>query len=142
MSLVSFRYRNSKPTNPTPGYFYWVDFQDGNHQIWFAPDEQSRHLILLNNESWVERINNLVSRLTTDEGRISDNESDIAEIQTRLSEIKDEILGEIDLTPYLTEDDLTDYAKKSDIHELTESDYDIIAEKVNEKTLNLTWKEI
>ena len=101
MSLVSFRYRSSKPTHPTPGYFYWVDFQDGTHQIWFAPDEQASHLILLNKD--------------------------------------------VDLTPYVTADVLAEYAKLTDIpdvHELTDSDYDIIAEKVNEKTLNLTWKEI
>lgn len=142
MSFVSFRYRTSKPTEPVPGYFYWVDLQNDEHQIWFAPDENEEHLILLNNESWIESINNLVSRLTTNEGRISDNESDIAEIQTRLSEIKDEILGEIDLSPYLTEEDLTDYAKKSELHDLTDEDYDIIAEKVNNKLFKLTWKEI
>lgn len=106
MSFVKFRYRRSKPSEPVPGSFYWVELDDDEtHQIWFAPDTNPEHLILLNEN---------------------------VDLSSYVSE---EVLAEV----------LADYAKTTDIPEiteLTESDYDKIAEKVNEKTLHLTWQEI
>ena len=114
MSLVNFVHRSSKPTNPVAGTFYWVD-ENAGHKIYFAPDDNAEHLLLLNDERWVSEIESLLLRLSDDEERISANEGDIEWIKTRLGELKDEILGEIDLTPYLIEDDLVDYAKKNEI---------------------------
>ncbi len=105
MSLVNFKYRSSIPLEPAKGSFYWVELDDYEHQIWFAPDNNPEHLILLNKD--------------------------------------------VDLSEYVSEDVLaevlSEYAKLTDIPEITEltdSDYDKIAEKVNEKTIKLTWQKI
>lgn len=95
-------------------------------------------MILLNekfDESLLEELRNEITGIG----------SEVEGIEDRLSTIKDEILSQIDLTPYLTEDDLDGYVKDSDLDdyikkgdiELEDSDYEIIAEKVK-----LTWKVI
>ena len=107
MSLVQFRYRKSKPTDPVKGSFYWVELED-KIQIWFSPDGTEENLILLSNE--VDE--SIVSRIAEAEGNI---------------EAIQEILDTIDLSHL----------------ELTDSDYDIIVERVNEKIVPpLKWIEI
>lgn len=128
MILVDFIHRSSKPINPNKGTFYWVEYDDKT-EIWFASSNDVDGLILLNNQLDIERI------------------------QETLRGVKEEIIREIDLSPYLTSGDLEGYAKIDDIPdvsnfvtrdelddiELTDSDYNMIIEKVSEK---LTWKVI
>jgi len=206
MSLVDFRYRRTKPVSPESGYFYWVDSVDDGTQIWFSPDSNPEHLILLNDKftEEFEKLESLSSKITNMEIGVEDVTNALEEINSTLSRLKGEILEEVEakgyltstdldgyakledlpevptkvselendadyLTDsdldeyakiedlpsvpenvselvndagYLTEDDLEDYAKKEDIHELDDSDYDIIAEKVNERMSKLTWTEI
>jgi hypothetical protein len=137
MNFVGFIHRHTKPATPVPGAFYWVDVVNDEPQMWFAPTDNQDDMILLNNkEIGGERFAELVSRVEAAEGSIE-------EIQERISNLKDEILGELDLSSYLedyvTKEELEDY--HPDV-ELTDSDYDRIAEKVNEKTFKLTWKAI
>lgn len=151
MSLVDFVHRGSKPTSPNRGTFYWVEGDET--KIYFASSDDEDGLILLNDKLDEDTIN-----------KITKAENDIIDIQQTLITIKDEILNDIDLSPYLTDSDLDDYAKKSEIPDVSnfatkgeipdvsdfitkdeipeiimDSDYDIIIEKVNEK---LTWKVI
>lgn len=99
--LVEFRHRSSKPTQPTRGFFYWVETQNKS-QIWFAPTTNERDMLLLTNEDIIERLEELESKVST-------NEESIQSIQETLNGIKDEILGEVEST----------YAKKTDIPNLT-----------------------
>ena len=112
MRFVDFIHRSSKPTNPKPGCFYWIE-NGSDPQLWFAPDEDPRNLLLLNNEIEKSKFDELVSL-------VSNHTGDIIEIQNRLSRIE-EILDNIHI-------------------DLTDSDYDKIADKVSEKLL--TWKVI
>ena len=126
MSLVQFRYRKSIPTDPVKGSFYWVDLED-KIQIWFSPDGISENLVLLSNE--VDE--SIISRIAEAEGHI---------------ETINEILNGLNISEFIKLDDLAEYAKISDIPdliELTDSDYDIIVERVNEKIVPpLKWIEI
>jgi len=133
---VKFKYRLQYPSEVKAGYFYWVHTQEDN--IYFAPTDNPEDMILLNekfDESLLEELRNEITGVG----------SEIESIEDRLSTIKNEILSQIDLTPYLTEDDLDGYVKDSDLNdyikkgdiELEDSDYEIIAEKVK-----LTWKVI
>ena len=126
MSLVQFRYRKSIPTDPVKGSFYWVDLED-KIQIWFSPDGISENLVLLSNE--VDE--SIISRIAEAEGNI---------------ETINEILNGLNISEFIKLDDLAEYAKISDIPdliELTDSDYDIIVERVNEKIVPpLKWIEI
>ena len=110
MSLVDFVHRGSKPSNPNKGTFYWVEENDKT-EIWFASTNDEEGLILLNNK--------------LDDGiisRISDAEGNIDNIRN--------ILNEIDLSPYLTNDDLTGYVKTEDIENfITSDDLDYLASK-------------
>ena len=137
MNFVGFIHRHNKPVTPVPGAFYWVDVVNDEPQMWFAPTDNQDDMILLNNkEIGGERFAELVSRVEAAEGSIE-------EIQERISNLKDEILGELDLSSYL--EDYVTKEELEDFHpdvELTDSDYDRIAEKVNEKTFKLTWKAI
>ena len=99
---VNFVYRTSKPTNPSPGYFYWVDYSSGVTEIWFAPTTDVDDLLLLTNEDIIKRLEELKSK-------VSNNEENIQSIQETLGGIKDEILGEVEET----------YVKKTDIPNLT-----------------------
>lgn len=137
MNFVGFIHRHNKPATPVPGAFYWVDVVNDEPQMWFAPTDNQDDMILLNNkEIGGERFAELVSRVEAAEGSIE-------EIQERISNLKNEILGELDLSSYL--EDYVTKEELEDFHpdvELTDSDYDRIAEKVNDKTFKLTWKAI
>ena len=136
---IEFRHRRNKPSSPTEGYFYWVETDD-NNQIWFAPDGNPDNMVLLSNEV----SNEIISRIENAEGNISSIQeilnqvredlsgvdSDIDSINERLDDIEESIGG------FATKEDL----ENIDV-DLTDSDYDIIAEKVNE-SFKLTWKEI
>ena len=99
--LVEFRHRSSKPTQVTPGFFYWIGTED-KQEIWFAPTTNVDDMLLLTNEDIIERLEELESKVST-------NEESIQSIQETLDGIKDEILGEVEST----------YAKKTDIPNLT-----------------------
>lgn len=130
MSLVGFIHRHNKPLTPVSGSFYWIDGEGNEPQMWFAPSDVQDDMILLNDkEIGGERFAELVTRVENAEGSIE-------EIREKISNLKDEILGEIDLSSYVTIDDL------AELSELTDSDYDRIAERVNDKMFTLTWKAI
>lgn len=132
-SEIKFIIRSSKPADPIEGYFYWIDNGiPAETQLWFAPSGNSDEMILLNDkEIGGERFEELVARVDTTESEIDniiniilDDEEVIAaafnNLNSRLVHIETEGL---------------------DV-ELTDSDYDKIAEKVNDKMLTLTWKAI
>ena len=88
---VDFVHRTSKPTTPTKGIFYWVQESTGS-QIWFAPSDDPSELILLNG---YEGFDGLIERLDKLEGKVDNLPDDISE---RLSELKNEILFQVDKT--------------------------------------------
>ena len=88
---VDFVHRTSKPTTPTAGFFYWVEDSTGS-QIWFAPSDDPSELILLNG---YEGFDGLIERLDKLEGKVDNLPDDISE---RLSELKNEILSQVDKT--------------------------------------------
>ena len=145
MSLVQFRHRTSKPTDPVKGSFYWVELED-KVEIWFSPDGIADNLVLLSND--VDE--SILSRISTAEDEITAIKEIIAGIDLSQYVKAEDIQGLIDLSDYAKKEDvpglidLSDYAKKEDIPdeiELTDSDYDIIAEKVNEKIVPpLRWE--
>ena len=108
MELVKFKYRSSKPSEVYRGYFYWVENQEVGNQIWFAPTDNPDDMILLNENIDEGVFGELIDRLSAAEGNIES-------INTELSSIADEILSQIDLTPYLTEDDLEGYVRDSEL---------------------------
>ena len=152
-----FIHRNIKPTGRVePGYFYWIE-NEGEPEIYFSPGSNPDDMILLNEKIKAEDLQELVEL----KSRMESAESRIGEIESRMSTLKDEILGEIDLREYLTEDDLEGYAKKDEIPvkvsdlendagylteseipdmELDDSDFEMITEKVTKE--KLTWKVI
>jgi len=131
MSLVQFRYRRSKPTEPVMGSFYWVDLGD-KVEIWFSPDGIEEHLVLLSNEVDAS----IVSRLSDIEERLSTEESEMDSITDVIDAIQEALEG-IDLSEYVKLEDLPS------LIELSDSDYDIIVERVNEKVVPpLRWIEI
>ena len=67
MSLVQFRHRTSKPTDPVKGSFYWVELED-KVEIWFSPDGIEENLILLSNN--VDE--SILSRIEAAEGSIEE----------------------------------------------------------------------
>ena len=129
MSLVDFRYRRSKPDSPEPGYFYWIDNQDGNHQLWFAVTENQDEMLLLN-EDLTERFEGLVSRVVDIESGIDSVNSALVEIRNLLEETKDEILNDIDSRGYLTNSDLDGYVKIEVLEDyIPKSELDELAKK-------------
>ena len=88
---VDFVHRASKPEIPTAGFFYWVEDSTGS-QIWFAPSKDPSELILLNG---YEGFDDLIKRLNKLEGKVDKLPNDISE---RLSELKNEILSQVDKT--------------------------------------------
>ena len=88
---VDFVHRKSKPEKPTAGFFYWVQESTGS-QIWFAPSDDPSELILLNG---YEGFDGLIERLDKLEGKVNNLPDDISE---RLSELKNEILSQVDKT--------------------------------------------
>ena len=91
MITVDFVHRKSKPEKPTAGFFYWVEESTGS-QIWFAPSDDPSELILLNG---YEGFDGLIERLDKLEGKVDNLPDDISE---RLSELKNEILSQVDKT--------------------------------------------
>lgn len=122
---IKFRHRLGKPSNPVEGWFYWVERENDTSQIWYAVNTNPDDMLLLSDEVG----EGLKQRLEEAEGNVE-----------QMQEILDEIVSK----NYLTQDDLEGYAKIEDVHdiELTEEDYDAIAEKVNQKTFSLKWIEI
>ena len=88
---VDFVHRASKPETPTAGIFYWVQDSTGS-QIWFAPSKVQDEMILLNG---YEGFDDLIKRLGTLEGKVDNLPDDISEM---LSELKNEILSQVDKT--------------------------------------------
>ena len=140
-----FKYRTSWPTTVDVGNFYWIEL-NGEHQIWFSPDTDPDNMILLNDKSIDEdRITELINEVTDPKiqeqldafrEEILERISDLANIPTKVSELEND-------AGYLTESDLDDFVP--DV-ELTDSDWerinDKITEKVNEKSVTLTWQVI
>ena len=91
MITVEFVHRKSKPEKPTAGFFYWVEESTGS-QIWFAPSDDPSELILLNG---YEGFDGLIERLDKLEGKVDNLPDDISK---RLSELKNEILSQVDKT--------------------------------------------
>ena len=89
--IVDFVHRASKPETPTAGIFYWVQDSTGS-QIWLAPSDDKDELILLNG---YEGFDDLIERLGTLEGKVDKLPNDISE---RFSELKNEILSQVDKT--------------------------------------------
>lgn len=131
---VKFKYRLQYPSEVKKGYFYWVQEQENN--IYFAPTDNPGDMILL---SYV-----------FDDSQISQWESKISGLEGKVEGIQ-EILNEMgeELKQYLTSSDLDDYVNRKELQEIldgfvpdiSDSDFDIIAEKVTEK-VKLTWKVI
>lgn len=131
---VKFKYRLQYPSEVKKGYFYWVQEQENN--IYFAPTDNPEDMILL---SYV-----------FDDSQISQWTSKIAGLEGKVEGIQ-EILNEMgeELKQYLTSSDLDDYVNRKELQEIldgfvpdiSDSDLDIIAEKVTEK-VKLTWKVI
>ena len=134
MDDVKFKYRLQYPSEVKKGYFYWVQEQENN--IYFAPTNNPEDMILL---SYV-----------FDDSQISQWESKISGLEGKVEGIQ-EILNEMgeELKQYLTSSDLDDYVNRKELQEIldgfvpdiSDSDFDIIAEKVTEK-VKLTWKVI
>ena len=134
MDDVKFKYRLQYPSEVKKGYFYWVQEQEDN--IYFAPTDNPGDMILL---SYV-----------FDDSQISQWESKISGLEGKVEGIQ-EILNEMgeELKQYLTSSDLDDYVNRKELQEIldgfvpdiSDSDFDIIAEKVTEK-VKLTWKVI
>lgn len=134
MDDVKFKYRLQYPSEVKKGYFYWVHGQEDN--IYFAPTDNPEDMILL---SYV-----------FDDSQISQWASKIAGLEGKVEGIQ-EILNEMgeELKQYLTSSDLDDYVNRKELQEIldefvpdiSDSDFDIIAEKVTEK-VKLTWKVI
>lgn len=134
MDDVKFKYRLQYPSEVKKGYFYWVQEQENN--IYFAPTDNPGDMILL---SYV-----------FDDSQISQWESKISGLEGKVEGIQ-EILNEMgeELKQYLTSSDLDDYVNRKELQEIldgfvpdiSDSDFDIIAEKVTEK-VKLTWKVI
>lgn len=120
------------PSHPIAGYFYWVDIVGEEPQVWFAPTDETEDMVLLNDKGVnKDKIDELVELVTG-------VNSDIEDINDRLNTLKDEILGELDLSAYATKDWVESKGYLTEI-ELDDSDYDEIADRVNFK---LTWTVI
>lgn len=104
---VDFVHRTSKPEPPEKGTFYWVDDSTGS-QIWFAPSNVQKELILLNDTGYltekdiedirkgVENVTEglgIVTALVGDPGTETDEATGIFE---RLFKLKNEILSQVD----------------------------------------------
>lgn len=131
---VKFKYRLQYPSEVEKGYFYWVQEQENN--IYFAPTDNPGDMILLSYVFDDSQISQWASKISGLEGKVEG-------IQEILNEMGEE------LKQYLTSSDLDDYVNRKELQEIldgfvpdiSDSDLDIIAEKVTEK-VKLTWKVI
>lgn len=131
---VKFKYRLQYPSEVKKGYFYWVQEQENN--IYFAPTDNPEDMILLSYVFDDSQISQWASKISGLEGKVEG-------IQEILNEMGEE------LKQYLTSSDLDDYVNRKELQEIldgfvpdiSDSDFDIIAEKVTEK-VKLTWKVI
>ncbi len=131
---VKFKYRLQYPSEVKKGYFYWVHGQEDN--IYFAPTDNPEDMILLSYVFDDSQISQWTSKILGLEGKVEG-------IQEILNEMGEE------LKQYLTSSDLDDYVNRKELQEIldgfvpdiSDSDFDIIAEKVTEK-VKLTWKVI
>lgn len=131
---VKFKYRLQYPSEVKKGYFYWVQEQENN--IYFAPTDNPGDMILLSYVFDDSQISQWASKISGLEGKVEG-------IQEILNEMGEE------LKQYLTSSDLDDYVNRKELQEIldgfvpdiSDSDLDIIAEKVTEK-VKLTWKVI
>ena len=131
---VKFKYRLQYPSEVKKGYFYWVQEQENN--IYFAPTDNPEDMILLSYVFDDSQISQWASKISGLEGKVEG-------IQEILNEMGEE------LKQYLTSSDLDDYVNRKELQEIldgfvpdiSDSDLDIIAEKVTEK-VKLTWKVI
>ena len=131
---VKFKYRLQYPSEVKKGYFYWVHGQEDN--IYFAPTDNPEDMILLSYVFDDSQISQWASKISGLEGKVEG-------IQEILNEMGEE------LKQYLTSSDLDDYVNRKELQEIldgfvpdiSDSDLDIIAEKVTEK-VKLTWKVI
>ena len=134
MDDVKFKYRLQYPSEVKKGYFYWVQEQENN--IYFAPTDNPGDMILLSYVFDDSQISQWASKISGLEGKVEG-------IQEILNEMGEE------LKQYLTSSDLDDYVDRKELQEIldeftpdiSDSDFDIIAEKVTEK-VKLTWKVI
>lgn len=134
MDDVKFKYRLQYPSEVKKGYFYWVHGQEDN--IYFAPTDNPGDMILLSYVFDDSQISQWTSKILGLEGKVEG-------IQEILNEMGEE------LKQYLTSSDLDDYVNRKELQEIldgfvpdiSDSDLDIIAEKVTEK-VKLTWKVI
>ena len=134
MDDVKFKYRLQYPSEVKKGYFYWVQEQENN--IYFAPTDNPEDMILLSYVFDDSQISQWTSKILGLEGKVEG-------IQEILNEMGEE------LKQYLTSSDLDDYVNRKELQEIldgfvpdiSDSDFDIIAEKVTEK-VKLTWKVI
>lgn len=138
MGLVGFVHRSSKPTSPKAGTFYWVSLSNKT-QIWFAPDSNQSHLILLNDElgnSILTRLSNvegditeiqgtlttIAERLTGVEGNVSEISSRLSTLQTELSDVaKTGSYNDLTDKPTLFSGDYNDLNNKPDIPEVPQN---------------------
>ena len=104
--LVDFVHRDKRPEQPVEGTFYWIESEDRT-EIWFSPDSEYDHMVLLNDD----RVDELVSA-------VSSINVSVSNIRSTLNNIRTEILNEIDSRQYLTQDSLDGYAKTEDIPSL------------------------
>ena len=106
MKTVEFIHRTSKPENPKAGTFYWIEQDSTGSQIWFAPSNIQKELILLNDTGYltekdiedvikdVEDVKEglgIVTELVGDPGKSTG-------IFERLFKLKEEILSQVDET--------------------------------------------
>ena len=156
MNSVSFIHRtNGLPPLPVLGTFYWIDSINGEGpQIWFAYGTSPDKMVCLNEKfngsSLEERISNIEERLDGIDERPYITDDVLSE---KLESLKNELLERInelsgsDFGDFVTRDEVEDMLRDwSPDVEIGDSDWDhideLITEKVNEKTFDLTWTEI
>ena len=66
MSLVDFIHRHTMPAQPVAGYFYWIDGENDNPQIWFAPTENQDEMLLLNDDEKIQELLSIIMGLESD----------------------------------------------------------------------------
>ena len=163
MNSVSFIHRtNGLPPRPVLGTFYWIDsINSEGPQIWFAYGTSPDKMVCLNEKfngsSFEERISEIETRLNGINERLDDIDlspyitNDV--LGERLESLKNELLERIneisgsDFGDFITRDEVEEMLRDwSPDVDLGDSDWDRInekiTEKVNEKTLDLTWTEI